>query len=506
MTPVRRALVSVSDKVGLIPFVERLVAAGVEVVSSGGTAAVLTEAGVPVTMVSEVTGFPEMLGGRVKTLHPAIHGGILADVAEPGHLDDLARHGIEAFQLVVGDLYPFEATVADPGVTEPEAIEQIDIGGVAMIRAAAKNHAHVAVVTSPDDYDQVADAVEGGGVDATTRRRLAAAAFARTAAYDAAIMAWMQRHESLPRTLVLALDRVEALRYGENPHQGAALYRERGRTGWWHGARKVQGKPMSSNNLVDAEAAWRLVNRLDGPAAVIVKHTNPCGAAVRPDGAAAFAAAWEGDPLSAFGGVVAVNTPIEASTATLLADRFVEVVVAPAVDAEAAAILAGKPSVRVLEATSPHGDDLDLRRLEDGFVAQRRDPVPDADDWVVRSERHPDAEQLADLALAWQVAAAASSNAIAIVAGRRAVGIGAGEQSRVGAAARAVAKAGERAQRASAASDAFFPFPDGIETLAEAGVAAVVAPGGSRGDGEVIAAADRLDMVLILAGTRHFRH
>ncbi|MBA2337143.1 MAG: bifunctional phosphoribosylaminoimidazolecarboxamide formyltransferase/IMP cyclohydrolase [Acidimicrobiia bacterium] len=502
----RRALVSVYDKTGLVPFVERLVAAGVEVVSSGGTADVLTEAGVPVTPVAKVTGFPEMLGGRVKTLHPAIHAGILADVGDLTHLDDLARHGIEPFQLVVGDLYPFEETVADPGVTEPEAVEQIDIGGPAMIRAAAKNHAHVAVVTSPDDYDLVAGAVEGGGIDAGTRRRLATAAFARTAAYDAAIVAWMQRHEPLPVSLVLAVDRVEALRYGENPHQGAALYRERGRTGWWHGARRVLGKPMSFNNLVDAEAAWRLVNRLDEPAAVIVKHTNPCGVAVRPDGAAAFAAAWECDPVSAFGGVVAVNTAIEAPTATLLAERFVEVVVAPQVDGDAAGILATKPNVRVLEAAAPHGDDLDLRRLEDGFVAQRRQPIPDADDWVVRSVRQPDAEQLADLALAWQVAAAASSNAIAIVTGRSAVGIGAGEQSRVGAAARAVAKAGQQAQGASAAGDGFFPFPDGIETLAQAGVTAVVAPGGSRGDPDVIATADRLGIVLILAGTRHFRH
>ncbi|MGI8823765.1 MAG: bifunctional phosphoribosylaminoimidazolecarboxamide formyltransferase/IMP cyclohydrolase [Acidimicrobiia bacterium] len=506
MTQVRRALVSVADRTGLIPFVSRLVTAGVEVVSSGGTAAALTAAGIPVTAVSDVTGSPEMLSGRVKTLHPAIHGGILADVADPTHVEDLAAHGIEPFQLVVVDLYPFEVTVADPDVTDTEAIEQIDIGGVALIRAAAKNHSHVAVVTSPDDYDPVAEAVEGGGIDADTRRRLAVAAFARTSAYDAAILRWLQRHDRLPPSLVLALDRVDALRYGENPHQDAAVYRERGRTGWWDAAHLVQGGRLSFNNLVDAEAAWRLVNRLEGTAAVVVKHTNPCGVALRPDLADAFAAAWDCDPLSAFGGVVALNTPLDVPTATLLADRFIVVVVAPAVEDAAVAVLAAKPNVRVLAAPPPHDLDLDLRRLEDGFAAQRRHPAAGGDDWEVRSAARPDDGQMADLGLAWKVAAAAASNAVVIAADGCAVGIGAGDQSRVGAATRAVAKAGERARGAVAAGDGFFPFGDGIEALADAGVAAVVAPGGSRRDDEVIAAADRRGIVLILAGTRHFRH
>ncbi len=508
MTPVKRALLSVSDKTGLVPFATRLVAAGVEIVSSGGTAAALAAAGLPVTPVTEVTGTPEMLDGRVKTLHPAIHAGILADVSRPEHVADLEAHGVEPFQLVVVDLYPFEATVADPEVAEPAAVEQIDIGGPTMIRAAAKNHANVAVVTSPGDYEAVAGMVETGGIDAATRRRLAATAFSRTAGYDAAILGWLHRDEPLPPSVVIALDRVDVLRYGENPHQEAAVYRHRGRTGWWDAAELVQGKALSFNNLVDAEAAWRLATQLagEGAAAVIVKHTNPCGVAVRPGVADAFDAAWECDPLSAFGGVVAVSGPVDEGTASRLTDRFVEVVVAPAVTAEGTAILGAKPNMRVLVAPAPHDGDLDLRRLEDGFVAQRRDGTPGDGDWEVRSTVTPYEAQLADLRLAWKVAAAAKSNSVVIATGGAAVGIGAGDQSRVGAAVRAVAKAGERAHGAVAAGDGFFPFGDGVEVLAAAGVAAVVAPGGSRRDDEVVATADRLGIALILAGTRHFRH
>ena len=507
MIPVARALVSVSDKTGLVPFATRLVDAGVEIVSSGGTAATLAAAGLPVTRVAEVTGTPEMLDGRVKTLHPAIHAGILADVSRPEHVADLQAHGIEPFQLVVVDLYPFEATVAAGG-TDPEAVEQIDIGGPTMIRAAAKNHANVAVVTSPDDYEAVAEMVESGGIDAATRRRLAAAAFSRTAGYDAAILGWMHRDDPLPASMVTALDRVDLLRYGENPHQEAAVYRHRGRTGWWDSAELLQGKALSFNNLVDAEAAWRLACQLtgDGAAVVVVKHTNPCGVAVRAGLAEAFAAAWECDPLSAFGGVVAVDAPLDHATAALVVDHFVEVVVAPAVAPGAEAVLAAKPNMRVLVAPAPHDGDLDLRRLEDGFVAQRRDGDPDDGDWEVRSAVRPYEAQLADLRLAWKVAAAAKSNSVVIATGGAAVGIGAGDQSRVGAAARAVAKAGERAHGAVAAGDGFFPFGDGVEVLAAAGVAAVVAPGGSRRDDEVVATADRLGIALILAGTRHFRH
>jgi phosphoribosylaminoimidazolecarboxamide formyltransferase/IMP cyclohydrolase len=320
--PVTRALLSVSDKTGLVEFAGRLVAAGVEIVSSGGTAAALVDAGVPVVRVADVTGAPEILGGRLKTLHPQIHGGILADLDEPGHIDDLGEQGIEPFQLVVVNLYPFEATVADPDVTEADAVEQIDIGGPAMVRAAAKNHAFVGVVTTPDDYGEVAFAVESGGLDEPLRRRLAADAFAHTAAYDAGIVAWLGRNEPLPSRLTLTLDRVEALRYGENPHQGAALYVEHGGNPWWRQARLLQGKPMSFNNYADTEAAWRLVDDLPRPAAVIVKHTNACGAAMGADPGEAFAKAWDCDPLSAFGGDVAVDATLDAVTSDRIAATY----------------------------------------------------------------------------------------------------------------------------------------------------------------------------------------
>jgi phosphoribosylaminoimidazolecarboxamide formyltransferase/IMP cyclohydrolase len=350
--------------------------------------------------------------------------------------------------------------------------------------------------------------VEAGGIDASTRRRLAATAFSRTAGYDAAILDWLQRDDPLPPSVVMALDRVDLLRYGENPHQEAAVYRHRGRTGWWDAADLVQGKPLSFNNLVDAEAAWRLASQPagEGMTAVIVKHTNPCGVAVRPGVAEAFDAAWDCDPLSAFGGVVALGGPVDEATASRLAGRFVEVVVAPAVTAGAVTVLGAKPNMRVLVAPAPHDGDRDVRRLEDGFVAQRRDGAPSDGDWEVRSAVRPYEAQLADLRLAWRVAAAATSNSVVIATGGAAVGIGAGDQSRVGAAERAVARAGERALGSVAAGDGFFPFGDGIEVLAAAGVAAVVAPGGSRRDDEVVATADRLGIALILAGTRHFRH
>ncbi len=465
MTPVKRALLSVSDKTGLVPFATRLVAAGVEIVSSGGTAAALAAAGLPVTPVTEVTGTPEMLDGRVKTLHPAIHAGILADVSRPEHVADLEAHGVEPFQLVVVDLYPFEATVADPEVAEPAAVEQIDIGGPTMIRAAAKNHANVAVVTSPGDYEAVAGMIETGGIDAATRRRLAATAFSRTAGYDAAILDWLHRDEPLPPSVVMALDRVDVLRYGENPHQEAAVYRHRGRTGWWDAAELIQGKALSFNNLVDAEAAWRLATQLagEGAAAVIVKHTNPCGVAVRPGVADAFDAAWECDPLSAFGGVVAVSGPLDEATASRLDRPLRRSGGGPRRHRRRRPpSSAAKPNMRVLVAPAPHDADLDLRRLEDGFVAQRRDGTPGDGDWEVRSAVRPYEAQLADLRLAWKVAAAAKSNSVVIATGGAAVGIGAGDQSRVGAAVRAVAKAGERAHGAVAAGDGFFPFGDGV--------------------------------------------
>ncbi len=482
---VTRALLSVSDKTGLVEFAVRLIDAGVEIVSSGGTATALSAAGVAVTPVSDVTGSPHILGGRVKTLHPKIHGGILADTDQDEHRRDLSDHDIDPFQLVVVNLYPFEATVAREGVSDAEAIEQIDIGGPAMIRAAAKNHRLVGVVTSPDDYDAVAAAVEGGGIDDVLRRRLAVDAFARTAAYDAAIVAWFHRDEPTPPHLVTRLDRVDALRYGENPHQPAAIYVEHGRSPWWRQATLHQGKAMSFNNYADTEAAWRLVNDLDTAAAVIVKHTNACGAAIADTPGAAFAAAWECDPLSAFGGVVALNEGLDAATAEAIAANFVEVVIAPEVDEEAAAILAGKKNLRVLTAPAPGSDGLDLRRVEGGVLAQRYDGVTAVHDgalpegWTVVAGGDPSSELLTELGLAWVVAAHTRSNAIVVVSNGAAVGVGAGDQSRIGAAERALHRAGGRAAGAVAASDAFLPFRDGLDTLAAAGIVALVEPGGS---------------------------
>ncbi|MGZ8786016.1 MAG: bifunctional phosphoribosylaminoimidazolecarboxamide formyltransferase/IMP cyclohydrolase [Acidimicrobiia bacterium] len=504
--PVRRALISVYDKTDLVPFVGKLAAAGAEIVSSGGTARVLEEAGLVVTRVADVTGSPEILGGRVKTLHPKIHGGILADPSDAEHRADLEHHGVEAFQLVVVNLYPFEASVALDDVTDRQAIENIDIGGPAMIRAAAKNHAHVGVVTSPAQYAEVVAAVEKGGLDGELRRELARAAFYRTAAYDAAILRWLEPDE-LPARLVLALERRRVLRYGENPHQTAAAYREAGEDGWWTSAAQLQGKEMSFNNYVDTEAAWRLVWEFEDPAAVVVKHTNASGVAVADSLLEAFGAAWECDPLSAFGSVVSLNRPLDGPTAEAIGEVFVEVVIAPEVTQAAVDTLAGKKNLRVLVAPAPHPGGIDLRRLDGGFVAQTRDGITEGpDDWRVMTSRPPTPDEWSDLELAWVVAAHTKSNAVVIARDGAAVGVGAGDQSRVGAAERAVARAGERAVGAVAASDAFFPFRDGLDLLAGAGVKAVIEPGGSIRDEEVIVAAEQAGIALVFTGRRHFRH
>ena len=492
-----RALVSVYDKSGLVPFVKRLVAAGYEIVSSGGTARALREAGVEVVDVETVTGSPEILGGRVKTLHPKIHGGILAR----GDLDDadLADNDISRFDLVVCNLYPFRETLADPDAGESDIIEKIDIGGPAMVRAAAKNHLHVGVVVSPDQYDEVASAVESGGLDESLRRRLAAEAFFHTASYDAAIVGW------LGEDLVIPLRHVGELRYGENPHQGASVYREDGVSSWWSDATQVQGKEMSFNNYVDAEAAWRLVCDLGQGAVTVIKHTNAAGAARGVSISDAFERAWDGDPLAAFGGVIGVNGEVDAETAAALVDRFVEVVVARSVSDEARSIIESKPSMRVLVAPPVADEGVDFRRIEGGFLRQEVDAV-DFSDWQVVSKREPGGEELAALQFAWVVAAHTKSNAIVIARGEQAVGVGAGDQSRVGAAERAIAKAGDRAVGAVAASDAFFPFRDGLDALADAGVTAIVEPGGSRNDREVVEAADERGVALVFTDMRHFRH
>lgn len=497
VVPVTRALISVYDKEGLVPFAQRLQAAGVHLISSGGTAKALEEAGVAVTTVEEVTGAPEMFGGRVKTLHPMIHGGILARLDVDSDVADLEANAIEPFQLVVVNLYPFRETVAS-GASIDEVIEKIDIGGPALVRAAAKNHRHVGIVSSPEQYEEVAQAVESGGLGDDLRKRLAADAFFRTAAYDAAIVGW------IGEDLVIPLRLVSQLRYGENPHQEAALYVEEGARPWWRDAVQHQGKEMSFNNYADAEAAWRLANAEPGMV-VIVKHTNPCGAARGDSVADTFEQAWACDPMSAFGGVIAVNGVVEEKTARSISEKFVEVLICAGVTDEALTVLGQKSGVRVLAAGPPGHGDPDMSRLEEGFLVQDRDEK-DNDAWEVVSERSPTEEERLDLAFAWTVAMHTKSNAIVIVKDQAAIGVGAGDQSRVGAAERAVVKAGDRARGGAAASDAFFPFRDGLDALAGAGVTAVIEPGGSRNDQEVIDAANEHGIALVFASNRHFRH
>ncbi len=508
MSPVpKRALLSVHDKTGIADLARGLVEAGWELVSSGGTASVLADEGVPVVEVGEVTGAPEILGGRVKTLHPAIHGGILADRSDPGHLANLEARGIVPIDLVVGNLYPF---MSDPG------IELIDIGGPTMVRAAAKNHAHVGVVVDPADYRTVLDEIRAvGSLSDATRRRLARSAFAHTAAYDAAIVAWFDEDPSsdhandlLKPSLHLALDRVHDLRYGENPHQAGARYRAAGSSGWWDTAVVHGGKAMSYLNLFDTEAAWRLVHRLgDEPCAVVVKHANPCGAAVGSDIADAYLSAHRCDPMSAFGGVVAVNRPVTPAMAEALSEVFTEVVVAPAYEPDALALLGERKNLRVLEAGPPGWPELDVRGIDGGLLVQTADDlVAEPSVWRVVTEREPTGAEWADLEFAWRVVARVSSNAIVLVKNRCAVGIGAGQQTRRDASRIAAEKAAGRAIDGACASDAFFPFRDGLDAAADAGVTAVVQPGGSLRDDEVVAAADAHGMAMVFTDERHFRH
>jgi phosphoribosylaminoimidazolecarboxamide formyltransferase / IMP cyclohydrolase len=506
-TAVHRAILSVSDTTGLVDLARRLATAEVELIASGGTAAMLAEAGLDVTPVADVTGSPEILSGRVKTLHPAVHGAILADPARPEHLADLEEHGIGLIDLVVVNLYPFAETAARPEADDDEVVEQIDIGGVALIRAAAKNHARVGVVISPDDYDEVASAVEQGGLDDELRRRLATRAFFHTAGYDAAILDWLQGDSAVPETMALALERFAGLRYGENPHQQGAIYRISDAEPWWSRARVLQGKEMSFNNYADSSAAWRLVWAFPDPAAVIVKHTNPCGVAVRSSIDDAYRAAWDCDPLSAFGGVVALNRPLDQATADRMRESFLEVVIAPEVEPAAADRLAERKGLRIVVAPRPDDGGLELRPVEGGFLAQTLDRIDRrGPDWKTVSSRQPTSDEWSDLEFAWTVVARTKSNAIVIAIDGTAVGIGAGDQSRVGAAERAVRRADHRGHGGVAASEALFPFRDGIDTLAAAGVTAVIEPGGSVRDQEVIAAAEEHGMALVFTGRRHFLH
>ncbi|GMQ98536.1 MAG: bifunctional phosphoribosylaminoimidazolecarboxamide formyltransferase/IMP cyclohydrolase [Acidimicrobiia bacterium] len=500
---VERALISVSDKRGLIPFAGALVERGIEIVSSGGTASHLEQAGLAVTPVAEVTGAPEMLGGRVKTLHPHIHGGVLADLGNEDHRKDLAEHDIHPFQLVVSSLYPFEQTIAQ-GSDRAQAIEQIDIGGPTLIRAAAKNHAWVAVVVSPDRYGDIIEALESGGTTLELRLDLAREAFFRTAEYDAAIVNWFERDGA--QRLVLPLTKQASLRYGENPHQEAALYSIGSSQGWWAEGSQLQGKRMSFNNYADADAAWNLAADLPAGSVAILKHMNACGAAYGRSMFEAFEKAWACDPLSAFGGVVALNAELDVDTAEAVAEHFVEIVIAPAITAGARAVLAKKENVRVFVAPPPSPFDLDIRSIDDGFLVQKSDRVEGRSDRWESMARPASATELADLDIAWVVAAHTKSNAVVLVKDGATVGVGAGDQSRVGAAERALVKAGDRARGSVCASDAFFPFRDGPDALAVAGITAIVEPGGSIRDSEVVESANEHGISLLFTGERHFKH
>jgi phosphoribosylaminoimidazolecarboxamide formyltransferase/IMP cyclohydrolase len=518
--PIRRALVSVYDKTGLAELGRGLAAAGVEVVSTGSTAARLREAGVDVTPVDAVTGFPEVLDGRVKTLHPHVHAGLLADLRRPDHVARLAELGIAPFELVVVNLYPFRETAAS-GAGPDEVVEQIDIGGPTMVRAAAKNSASVAVVVDPARYGDVLEAAAAGGFAEPARRRLAAEAFAHTAAYDVAVASWFASvhapdpgalEAGFPDFLGATWSRASILRYGENPHQAAALYVGQGAGDSLATAEQLHGKPMSYNNYVDTDAALRAAHdQGDGPCVAIIKHANPCGIAVAADVAEAHRKAHACDPVSAFGGVIATNVPVSLEMARQVSEVFTEVVVAPAYDEGAVELLARKPSIRLLRTTGHAGQGLEFRQVCGGVLLQRADdlraPGDDPATWALACGEAAGEDVLADLAFAWRAVRAVKSNAILLASAGATVGIGMGQVNRVDAARLAVARAGEERARGSvAASDAFFPFPDGLQVLLDAGVRAVVQPGGSVRDEEVVAAARAADATLYLTGTRHFAH
>jgi phosphoribosylaminoimidazolecarboxamide formyltransferase/IMP cyclohydrolase len=498
------ALLSVYDKTGIVELAAGLRAAGWKLVSSGGTAKAIAEAGLEVTDLADLTGLPAILDHRVVTLHPKVHGGLLADPTNPAHQADMAEHGIEPIDLVVVNLYPFASN---------PSIELIDIGGPAMVRAAAKNHAHVAVVVNPSDYRLVLDEVAAHGrLSAATRRRLARDAFATIAAYDAAIANWFDAPspdspEELPAGLHLSLERAQTLRYGENPHQQGARYRLAGGTSWWDTAVQHQGKELSYLNLYDTEAAWKLVQRFGRPASVIVKHANPCGVAIAETIEQAYSQANACDPVSAFGGIVALNRPVTRAVAEALAPVFTEVVVAPSYDAGALEVFAAKPNLRVLSAHAPQGVALDMRSIDGGLLVQQVDTVsPDRSQWQVVTKAEPTPEQWADLEFAWQVCAVVSSNAIVYAKDGRAYGIGAGQQNRLDSARIAADRSAGRAEGGVCASDAFFPFRDGLDAAAAAGIRAVIQPGGSVRDTEVIAAADQHGIAMVFTSERHFRH
>lgn len=518
--PIRRALISVYDKTGLADLARGLHEAGVTIVSTGSTAKTIASTGVPVTPVEEVTGFPEVLDGRVKTLHPRVHAGLLADTRKPEHVAALEELKVEAFELVVVNLYPFTETV-DSGASIDECVEQIDIGGPSMVRAAAKNHPSVAVVVDPIGYDGVLAAVRAGGFTLDERKKLASLAFRHTAEYDVAVAGWMastlapegaeQPEKALPAWFAGTWHRSAVLRYGENPHQQAAVYRD---DSAWPGlaqAEQLHGKEMSYNNYTDADAAWRAAFDHEQICVAIIKHANPCGIAVSSVSVAdAHRKAHECDPLSAFGGVIASNTEVSVEMAETIADIFTEVIIAPAYEPGAVEVLSRKKNIRILVASEPLVGGVELRQISGGVLLQQRDALDaegdDPNNWTLATGNAADEQTLADLSFAWRACRAVKSNAIVVANDGATVGVGMGQVNRVDAARLAVQRAADRVVGAVAASDAFFPFPDGLEVLADAGVKAIVHPGGSMRDDVVTEAAAKAGITLYLTGARHFAH
>lgn len=518
---IERALISVFDKTGVTEFAKRLAALGIEIVSTGGTARTLRDAGLKVRDVADLTAWPEMLAGRVKTLHPKVHGGILFRRDNAEDQAEVAKHGIAPIDLVVVNLYPFEAVATKPGVGPEEIVENIDIGGPTMIRSAAKNFRHVGVVTDPGDYAHVAEEIEQTRtLSLATRLELARKVFAATARYDGVIATELERlaaadaHLSLaerpllPERFHLALERLESLRYGENPHQKAALYVPSGRAAsGLAGARKLHGKELSYNNLVDLNAAWEMAAEFERPAAIIIKHSNPAGAAENNTQAEAYRLALACDPVSAFGSVIAFNRTVEAETASEVAKLFVECVIAPGFQPEALETLGRKKNLRLVQLSSPAPAPVELKAISGGWLLQQADQAPvDESQWKVVTERQPTVEEMAALRFAWKVVKHVKSNAVVFTGAGQTLGVGAGQMSRVDSVKIAVMKSQLPLQGSVVGSDAFFPFPDGVEEAAKAGATAVIQPGGSVRDGEVIAAANRLGMAMVLTGRRHFWH
>ena len=514
--PIKRALVSVYDKTNLLVVAQALVEAGTEIVSTGSTADRIAEAGLPVTAIEKVTGFPECLDGRVKTLHPMVHAGLLADLRLESHRAQIAELGVEPFDLLISNLYPFTATVAS-GASPEDCIEQIDIGGPAMVRSSAKNHASVAVITSPEQYPQLLQAVAAGGFTLSDRQALAAAAFVHTATYDVAVASWMgsvvsdlSEGTGFPRWMGGTWEKVTELRYGENPHQPAALYRTSGTTRGLASAQQLHGKEMSYNNYVDADAARRSAGDFDEPAVAIIKHANPCGIAIGSDIAEAHQKAHACDPISAYGGVIAANRPVSVEMARQVAEIFTEVIIAPEYADGAVDVLAAKKNLRILVVEPPARGGVESRRIDGGLLVQRSDTVDSGHDraanWQLVAGQPASDETLADLAFAWKAARAVKSNAILLAHDGASVGVGMGQVNRVDSCRLAVQRAGERAAGSVAASDAFFPFADGPEILLAAGVSAIVQPGGSVRDEDVIAAVQAAGAAMYFTGARHFFH